>query len=302
MRIPLYLVTGFLGSGKTSFLKHFLKENSLHGKVAVIQNEFSSVNMDGKDIQQQGDYQILEINNGSVFCVCLLGSFIKSLAVFIEEARPDSLIMEASGMSDPVSLGQILQAASLKEKVYLSHVWSVVDALNFSRSIGLRNRILHQLRIADTIIINKMDLAGEKAVMVMAEVKKMNPFAQVIPATYAQVDVHGLRKALNLFPAGLGEEQQSTRPDLESVVIKTGMEISPEKLESFTGRIREQSIRCKGYVRITGGKQVFLQGVYEDFSAEPLSGFAGPTELVILGNFGRRVNLQNLFETYCIDD
>lgn len=299
MRIPLYLVTGFLGSGKTSFLKHFLKENSLHGNVAVIQNEFSSVNIDGKDIQQQGDYQILEINNGSVFCVCLLGSFIKSLAAFVEEAKPDSLIMEASGMSDPVSLGQILQAASLREKVYLSHVWSVVDALNFSRSVCLRTRILHQLRIADTIIINKVDLAGEKAGMVIAEVKKMNPFAQVVPATYAKVDVYKLRKALNLFPAGLEEEQQSTRPDLESVVIKTGREISPEKLERFTGVIREQNIRCKGYVRITGGKQVFLQGVYDDFSAEPLSGSAGPTELVILGNFGGKMNLQNVFETYC---
>lgn len=299
MSIPLYLVTGFLGSGKTSFLKYFLSEAPAEGKIAVIQNEFSSVNTDGKEIQRMGNYHILEVNNGSVFCVCLLGSFIKSLAAFIDEVRPDSLIMEASGMSDPVSLGQILQADLLKDQVYLAHVWSVVDALNFSRTSFLRNRILHQLRIADTIIINKMDLAGEEAGMVMNEVKKINPFARIIPATYAKVNVQDLKKALNLFPAGQDEERQSVRPDLESVVIKTSREISLEKLDCFTGKIKDQCIRCKGYVRISGGQHVFLQGVYDQFTTELLPGSTGPTELVVLGNFSRNLNLQALFETYC---
>jgi len=302
MSIPLYLVTGFLGSGKTSFLKHFLGQNQGKGRVAIIQNEFSSVNIDGREIQQLGNYRILEINNGSVFCVCLLGSFIKSLAAFIDDVKPDSLIMEASGMSDPVSLGQILLAPELKNKVYLAHVWSVVDALNFSRSIHLRNRILHQLRIADTIIINKTDLAAFETEVVMDEVRKINPFARIVKATYAQVDIKERNRALNLFPVGEDTEGQSSRPDLESVVIKTAREISRGKLEHFIGKIRDQNIRCKGHVRITGGKQVFLQGVFDDFSAEPLAGSTGPTELVILGNFGRGVNLQNLFETSCFDD
>lgn len=300
MSIPLYLVTGFLGSGKTSFLKHFLLQNEgKMGKLAVIQNEFSSVNIDRREIQQMGNYRILEVNNGSVFCVCLLGSFVTSLAAFIDEVEPDGLIMEASGMSDPVSIGQIFQAESLKDRVYLAHVWSVVDARNFSRITFLRNRILHQLRIADTIIINKTDLAGEKTTMVVEEVKQINPFAQVVTATYAQVPVHGLKKALNLFPSGWGKGQQSTRPDLESVVIKTGREIDPGKLDFFTGRIKDQNIRCKGYVKIRDGQLVFLQGVYDEFSVRPLPGLTGITELVVLGKFGRELNLQSLFETYC---
>lgn len=299
MSIPLYLVTGFLGSGKTSFLKHFLSEAPAEGKTAVIQNEFSSVNTDGKEIQRMGNYHILEVNNGSVFCVCLLGSFVKSLAAFIDEVQPDGLIMEASGISDPVSLGQIFQSELLKYKVYLAHVWSVVDACNFSRTSFLRNRILHQLRIADTIIINKMDLAGEKAGMVMDEVKQINPFAQVVTAIHAKVGVLGLKKALNLFPAGQEEEQQSIRPDLESVVIKTSREIPLEKLDCFIEKIKNHSIRCKGYVRIRSGQHVFLQGVYDQFTTDLLSGSTGPTELVVLGSFSRNLNLQALFETYC---
>ncbi len=302
MSIPFYLVTGFLGSGKTSFLKHFLAQNQEKGKIAVIQNEFSSVSIDGREIQQLGDYRILEINNGSVFCVCLLGSFIKSLAAFIDEVKPGSLIMEASGMSDPVSLGQILQAPELKSNVYLAYVWSVLDALNFSRSIHLRNRILHQLRLADTIIINKTDLAAEKADPVINEVRKINPFARIVKATYAQVDIRDLKRASNFFPVNEDAGGQSFRPDLESAVIKTSSEISLTKLDAFFVKIKDQTVRCKGYVRIAGGKQVCVQAVFNDFSAQLFGGSTGPTELVILGNFGGSVNLQSLFETYCGDD
>jgi len=298
--IPLYLVTGFLGSGKTSFLKYFLQQNEgKKEKLAVIQNEFSPVNIDAKEIRKMGDYSMLEVNNGSVFCVCLLGSFITSLAAFLEEVKPDGLIMEASGMSDPVSIGQILQAESLRNRVYLAHVWSVVDARNFSRTTFLRNRILHQLRIADTIIVNKTDLAGEETGMVVDEVKRINPFAMVIPATHAQVDIQNLKKALKMFPAGLESGPQSTRPDLESVVIKTAREIDPGKLKAFTDRIKGQTIRCKGYVKIRGGELVFLQGVYDEFSVSPAPGTPGITELVILGHFNREMNMQTIFESFC---
>ncbi|MEL7587493.1 MAG: CobW family GTP-binding protein [Prolixibacteraceae bacterium] len=299
MSIPLYLITGFLGSGKTSFLKHFLEQYGRHGRIAVIQNEFSPVNIDGKEIGSLGDYRILEVNNGSAFCVCLLGSFIKSLASFIDEVKPEALIMEASGMSDPVSLGQILHAEPLKGKVYLAHVWSVVDVVNFHRGF-MQGRIIHQLRIADTVILNKTDLSGGKMTIVRDEVRKINPFARLIPAVFAKVDVDDLAKALNMFPVCRPEETQSTAPELESVVIKTTREITEENLECFVGSIKASQIRCKGHVKVTGGAHVFLQGVYTEFSKQPAPGVTEPTELVVLHSRGQDLNLQTLFESYCI--
>ena len=83
--IPMQLVTGFLGSGKTTFLKNYLDEFSGSRKIGIIQNEFSEVNIDTLEIQQnKPGFEILEVNNGSVFCVCLLGSFVDSLAAFID--------------------------------------------------------------------------------------------------------------------------------------------------------------------------------------------------------------------------
>ena len=70
--IPLHLINGFMGSGKTTFLMHYLDTFSEERKIGVIQNEFSPTNVDGEIIRQHNKtYQILEINNGSVFWVCL---------------------------------------------------------------------------------------------------------------------------------------------------------------------------------------------------------------------------------------
>ncbi len=146
--IPLQLVTGFLGSGKTTFLKNYMNEFSGSRRIGIIQNEFSELNVDRIELEQNNPgFEILEVNNGSVFCVCLLGSFVDSLSEFIDQVHPDELIMEASGMSDPLSIGQILQSPKLKQKVYLDRVWCLVDAVNFKRISSIQTRINHQIRI-----------------------------------------------------------------------------------------------------------------------------------------------------------
>src|SRR6056297_166806 len=132
LMIPFYLVTGFLGSGKTTLVKRMLEEYGDQKQVGIIQNEFAPANLDGIDLQQTGrKFKILEINKGSVFCVCLLSNFIESLHEFIVQEKPDILILEASGLSDPVSIGELLDAPALRHTLFLAHIWCVVDALRF---------------------------------------------------------------------------------------------------------------------------------------------------------------------------
>lgn len=296
MSIPLHLVTGFLGSGKTSFLNHFLKNYKGEGKIAVIQNEFSPINVDGRQLRESTNYQVLEINNGSVFCVCLLGSFIDSLSAFIDENQPDALIMEASGLSDPIGVGQTFQAEKLKGKVFLDHVWCLVDAQNFDRIPALKLRFDHQLRTADSIIINKIDLAGNKTEWVVSQVKNVNPFARILTGEYGAVELANPKKALNLFP--FEKEESLGRPDIISVVIRSNREIKQEKLLEFFKNLGKVCIRCKGFVKLSGGKTVFLQGVFNDLKMEEVETFSGPTEFVLIGNFDRNENLQITFDEY----
>jgi G3E family GTPase len=297
--IPMQLVTGFLGSGKTTFLKHYLEKLSGSGRIGIIQNEFSEVNVDSQDLRQSNSgFEILEVNNGSVFCVCLLGSFVGSLAAFIDQVHPDELIMEASGMSDPLSIGQILQAPSLKQKVYLDRVWCLVDALNFSRISALQTRVNHQVRMADVVLVNKTDLLEGNNDELVERVKKINPFAEIVQTTFAKVEFNNRKPIMKFLHPG--EKAENGRPDLESQVIKSSRSISPEKLNEFINLTVEGCIRCKGYVNLNNGEKVFVQGSYDRYSLQNVESFSGPTELVIIGNFPEKTSFQKLFDSFCI--
>ena len=297
MSIPLNLVTGFFGSGKTSFLKHYLKTFENKGKIAIIQNEFSAIDVDSRDLNTTSKYEILSINNGSVFCVCLLGSFIESLAAFVEEVKPDELIMESSGMSDPIGVAQIFQSPLLKEKVFLNHIWCIVDANNLEKTTALRFRLEHQLRVADSIVVNKMDLVITSVDQIISQIKTVNPFAKIQTGNYGQVDLSGMKKAINLFP--FKSTQSAGRPDIDSIVIKSNREISPDNLNLFISTITESCIRCKGFVKVTAERTFFVQGVFNDFKISEVPKIMEPTELVIIGNFELSKKYQSIYENYC---
>ena len=297
MSIPIHLVTGFLGSGKSSFLKHFLEKSENKGKIAIIQNEFSPIGIDGKKLLQTNDYEILEINNGSVFCVCLLGSFIHSLSSFIEKVKPDILLMEASGLSDTIGVGQVFQAEKLKGKVYLEHVWCLVDAQNYNRIPSPHVRFEHQLRSADTIIVNKTDLVKDSADLVISAVKKINPFARVLATQFGKINLTNIKKAINFFPAS--NEQALGRPDIESVVIRSSLEINKKNMEAFFEKNKSNCMRCKGFIKLKNNNFAFVQGVFDAISFENAPGFSGPTEFVMIGNFNQQQNLQTVFDEYC---
>jgi len=298
MSIPLHLVNGFLGSGKTTFLLHYLRTFGSERRIGVIQNEFSQAGIDGKLIAREGNaYQILEVNNGSVFCVCLLGSFIASLSSFIDDYAPDEIIMEASGMSDPVSIGQIFQSVQLRNKVYLGYSWTIVDAQNFHKVKAIHSRLEHQIRIADTVIINKCDLVSHGIEPLITIVKKVNPFAIVLQSSFALIDFELEKNQFKFFPSE--ETTESCRPDLQSVIIKTNRIITAEKLNAFFTLVKNDFIRVKGFANIANGKKVSIQGVFDHYSVSQVDWFPGPTEIVGIGTLNDKFNYSNIFDTFC---
>lgn len=294
----MQLVTGFLGSGKTTFLKNYLEEFSGSRKIGIIQNEFSETNIDSIEIRQNNaDFEILEVNNGSVFCVCLLGSFVGSLAAFIDQIKPDELILEASGMSDPLSIGQILQSPQLKHKVYLDRVWCLVDALNFRKISGLQTRVNHQIRLADVVIINKSDLIDIQSDEMLQMIKKLNHFAPVHLTSFARINLDVQRSGMKFLP--LIENTENDRPDLQSQVIKSSRLIAPEKLDLFLRTLGEECIRSKGYINLSEKRKVFLQGSFSEITLQEAEYFVAPTEFVLIGSFPQNKSFQQLFDKFC---
>jgi G3E family GTPase len=299
--IPFYLVTGFLGSGKTTLLRRILEDYADSQKIGIIQNEFAPANVDGTDLKSSGKpFEILEINKGSVFCVCLLSSFIDSLGAFIDQEAPDLIFLEASGLADPISIGELLDAPELNQKIYLAHTMCIVDALKFLEMEPRMTRITHQVRIADTVVINKTDMGGDIEA-IQRRIKELNPYAEVVNATYCDI---AFRRILQEQPADPVAVKQSRdlsalepggRPDIRSVVIRTSRPVAREQLDRFLEKYIPKTYRMKGYVKLSDGSALTLQTSFEQYSSETLPNYNGNTEIIAMGDNISPREMRNMF-------
>ena len=300
-KVPFYLVTGFLGSGKTTLIKHFIRSFADSKKIAIIQNEFAEVNIDGRELLQTGKpFELLEINNGSVFCVCLLGRFVHSLTDFLNQHQPDLVILEASGLSDPISIGQIISSSALRNFVWLAHTYTVIDALHFQKTIESVGRNLHQIRVADTIVLNKCDLVDNKIVDIKGKLMDINPFAKIVETSFCDIE---LEQITRFHPpvsiVGIDPFESSGRPDLCTVVIKSSKIISIGYLESFIRKYCLIAFRIKGYVVTTFGVTA-VQASFDHVGLQLVANNHYPTEIVLIGPDIDQKIVQQEFENLCL--
>jgi len=300
--IQFHLITGFLGSGKTTFLSNILRELAPECKVAVIQNEFAPTGVDGKELKQNADgFELVEINNGSVFCVCQLGSFQQTMQKLINAYNPQHIFLEASGLSDPISIVELLQSYELKDKVALGQIISLVDAPNFFKGLSGLPRFKHQLMIADTIIINKTDLSDTSTLkQIETEIKALNSFAQIYLSEYANVKWEICLSNKNNGQAAeryVGIESEG-RPDIHTCVLRTHDKIALDQLNLFIKEIQTNCIRIKGFMNLSDGKVISIHCVYDEFELKVLENYKGPSELIVFSEVINLKELRTKFKSY----
>jgi len=280
-KVPFHIISGFLGSGKTTFLKRAIDKYAGELRIGVIQNEFAPANIDGEELTQTGkDFKLLEINNGSVFCVCLLGSFVRSLEEFIDEVKPDIILMEASGLSDTTSVSEIVSAGQIGEKIFLAANWCVVDALNFEKAGMMKQRVIHQLRMADIIVINKTDLLTGSVDELKNELAKVNPFAEITESVFCDIgfELGSLPREKFYFD----QVEPMGRPEINSIVLKSSRKLSRPALEEFLARWAPRAFRIKGFVNLKNGETLAVQCTFNNVALEPVRQSYHPTELVVM--------------------
>ncbi len=298
--IPLVLVTGFLGSGKTTLIKYLLANLDPARRVGIVQNEYASASIDTSELQSVNrKFEVLEVNQGSVFCVCLLGPFIDSLAEFTDRYNPDLLMIEASGLSDPIALAEILQHEKLVARIYLSEVWCIVDGQNYHRVGKMNTRVERQVMIADRILLNKSDLMEHPPDALLQVLKSLNPEAEIVLTTYCRVPVQMLRELVSEPLALLkNTEHRKYEPagkaEISTVVLRTARPMDPAGLSAFISQVEGKLIRLKGFVLLTDQKIVSIQSEFGRTRMKEVDYYRGNTELVGLGwdispaDFGRK--------------
>jgi G3E family GTPase len=279
-KIPFHIVSGFLGSGKTTFVRRIIEANAGKYKLGIIQNEFAAADIDSAELKSTGeDFHLLRMNKGSVFCACLLGDFTRALEKFIDEYSPEVVILEATGLADTTSVAEVITAGSLSEKIYLASNWCVVDAFHFSKAGFMKQRVMHQIRMADVILLNKADMVDD-AGHVEQEVKELNPFATVKKTVFCDIDFDPESMTVQKFY--LDSVTPLERPDIHSMVIKSSRKSTGEQVMAFLRQWAPLAYRIKGYINLKNGSTLAVQCVYDTIEVKEMAGSFYSTEIIAL--------------------
>jgi G3E family GTPase len=186
-RTPITLLSGFLGAGKTTLLNHILTSD--HGlRIAVLVNDFGAVNIDaGLVVSVEGD--TVSLSNGCICCT-IRDDLIEAVhGLLARQPAPEYLIVETSGVSDPMAVANSFMLPSIKKRVRIDSILVVVDSLNFREmDDDLYARALSQLDVADLIVLNKTDLAGAETVAALRRhIESAFPYARILEAAHARI-------------------------------------------------------------------------------------------------------------------
>jgi len=159
----LYIVLGYLASGKTTFVKNFLN-NFKDKKNAVIVNDFGGKDVDGIILQEYTN-NLKSIYDGSIFCSCKSDMFANAI-LELSELNPDNIIVEASGLANPYTMVNAINGIRNKcnNVIDIKGVVSLVDTKNFEKIYTVCNSIKMQIACSDIILLNKIDLADNNAI------------------------------------------------------------------------------------------------------------------------------------------
>ncbi len=191
------IVAGFLGAGKTTFMRRRLAElaaadQKISGKTVVLVNDFSSVGIDGSLLDNQGA-DVVELPNGCI-CCSLRDDLARQLEDTVARWTPDRVLIEPSGVADIASLIGVMQRPALQPFVKSLAVTTVIDAGAFLADYAtLPAHFAAQARLAATLVINKADLVSPAERMAVAEtLRRLNPAVAIVTARYGHIDAEPL--------------------------------------------------------------------------------------------------------------
>jgi G3E family GTPase len=197
IQVPVTLLTGFLGAGKTTMLNHILS-NQQGLRSAVLVNEFGEVGIDNELVVATSD-QMVELSNGCI-CCSINGELQEAVHRVLERPEPlDLIVVETTGLADPLPVAMTFMAGDLRDRLRLDSIITVIDAEHFSIT-ALESPIARaQVVYGDILLLNKSDLVDEQRLKeVEAELRAIKNDARILRASRGDVPL-GLLLSVGLF-------------------------------------------------------------------------------------------------------
>lgn len=284
----LYVLTGFLGAGKTSFLLNIL-DNIKDKKIGIIQNEFGKINVDGEIVRRNG-IEMTEISRGSIFCSCLKLSFVQALAEMSNKDL-DYVFVESSGLADPSNIEEILNAVNIMagDSYIFKGVICLIDGVNFPNQVKDVETVDRQLAHCNLVVINKVDLLDlSELEKVKNIVRGVNPICMISTASYGKIDLSFLSEDLTSLKWAECEDSLNTVDNKpKTISLETGEILSKEILTNFLKKVLPDCYRIKGFFKLDDGWQQV--DVVEELIDYKLTSEREISELVFISKTGPQI-------------
>jgi len=262
-RIPALIVSGFLGSGKTTLVRHLLADAQREGvRVAVVSNEFGELGIDRELLGNPADSYV-ELEGGCVCCK-LSDELVDTLQMLRERANPDRIIVETSGIALPFDVQLNFWRDPIADWIEDDVAVVVVNAEQLHAGRDLEETFEHQVSSADLLLLNKVDLVPAASLTSLEDnLRALEPDAPILrsvkgdvdPAALFPPDPERLRGARR--EAG-GEAYPHTHENFETSVLEISAGVEPEDLEHRLAACG--ALRIKGFVETSRGIRL-VQGV-----------------------------------------
>lgn len=281
MSLPVTLLTGFLGAGKTAALNHLLASPEwAERRPALVINEFGELGVDGKRVCRRG-LPTYEINSGSVFCACTQSQVIAALASIAAAREADAVLIEATGAAETGDLEAHFDAPLLFGRFTIQANICLVDAVNFTKAAAFMRSAQTQVRDADGLVINKPDLATPAELARLAAIlTAMNPRAPQCIAAHGAMPSGFLA---GLTHRRIGRTVREAPEQIVAAAIRSAAPLDRQRFERAFSSLGPRLLRLKGNIDFGAGPHfVELTGA-ELVTGPACDGMAPGTAFSVIG-------------------
>ena len=274
-RVPIMVIGGFLGGGKTTLINHLLATGDPRRRMAVIVNDFGQINVDTGLIEFQNE-AVLALRNGCV--CCSLGPQLASgLVQVLEQVQPDLVLIEGSGITQMGQLAGVLAQGSLAETVVIERVVVVADVVRLPKLIGSILTVDEQISVADLVLLNRCDQVDKAQQQIaMDSVRSVNRDVPIIKTVRGRIMLDQLLAVSRDRHAVAPVPLRSVPPHQEhtqwtSVTLQKSGPVGEDALRDLLSRLPMSVFRVKGFVACEPGVTLVVQVVQDMVELIPVN-------------------------------
>lgn len=256
--IPVILITGYLGAGKTTLINRLLARPEIaSANPALVINEFGPIGIDVR-LLPPGAWSKYEINRGSLFCACTKPQLIEALRSIATSGRTGLVLVESTGIAETRNLEGSLAVPQLTAAFHIRANLCIVDAVNFVKIAAFLRIAAEQVRWADGIAINKCDLVPPAELdRLSAILREMNPDAPQARATFGDLPDGFLDRLPHR--AREGGPLPGPPADITSAAIRSPRAVDRTRFDALLRDLGPRLLRLKGNITWTGGSTRYVE-------------------------------------------